>query len=223
MRINADFTERAVVHAAHADWSASPASGVERLMLDRIGEEVARATSLVRFAPDSAFDPHAHDLGEEFLVLDGVFQDELGDFPAGYYVRNPPTSRHRPATKPGATILVKLRQFDPADRSFVRIDTAKAAWIRPAERPEIAVKALFDDGREAVRLERWGADASVSFAAPGGAELFVLAGGFAADGEDFQKWSWLRLPPGDAISAETGGDGAELWVKSGHLRDAAAA
>src|SRR6516165_7170873 len=58
----------------------------------RIGDEVARATSVVRYAPKSRFSAHIHGGGEEFLVLDGVFQDEHGDFPVGSYIRNPPTS-----------------------------------------------------------------------------------------------------------------------------------
>ena len=83
---------------------------VERRMLDRIGEEVARTTSVVRYAPQSRFSPHTHGGGGEFLVLDGVFQDEHGDFP----IRNPPTSSHTSGSAPGCTIFVKLWQFDPA-------------------------------------------------------------------------------------------------------------
>src|SRR5436190_9322101 len=107
MRINADFTKRASVHAGAADWVQSPMPGVERRMLDRIGDEVARATTIVRYAPGAQFSPHVHAGGEEFLVLEGAFQDEHGDYPAGAYVRNPPQSFHRPGTRVGATILVK--------------------------------------------------------------------------------------------------------------------
>jgi anti-sigma factor ChrR (cupin superfamily) len=77
MNLNADFPKRALVHAARLDWRASPMPGVERRMLDRIGDEIARATTIVRYAPGSQFSPHVHDGGEEFLVLEGVFQDEL--------------------------------------------------------------------------------------------------------------------------------------------------
>src|SRR4249920_1637731 len=111
MELNADFSRRAVIHAASLAWTPSPIAGVERRMLDRIGEEVARATSIVRYAPQSRFSRHTHEGGEEFLVLEGVFQDEHGDFPAGCYVRNPPTSSHTPGSLPGTTIFVKLRQF----------------------------------------------------------------------------------------------------------------
>src|ERR1700740_2273875 len=82
MELNADFTQRAVVHAARLAWVPSPIAGVDRRMLDRIGDEVARATSIVCYAPDSHFSAHTHGGGEEFLVLDGVFQDERGHFPA---------------------------------------------------------------------------------------------------------------------------------------------
>lgn len=102
--INADFTQRVVLATNDLPWSPSPQTGVERRLLDRIGGEVARATSLVRYAPASAFPAHSHALGEEFLVLEGIFSDEQGDYPAGTYVRNPPGSMHSPRTAPGCTI-----------------------------------------------------------------------------------------------------------------------
>src|SRR5580704_1914859 len=123
MELNADFSRRAAVHAASLPWVPSPMAGVERRMLDRIGDEIARATSIVRYAPGSHFSPHTHGGGEEFLVLDGVFSDEHGDFPAGSYIRNPPASRHTPGSEPGCILFVKLWQFDPDDRTPVRIDT----------------------------------------------------------------------------------------------------
>src|SRR5271165_7605334 len=117
MNLNSDFGARAAVHAARLDWTSSPIPGVDRRMLDRIGDEAARATSIVRYAAHSRFAPHTHTGGEEFLVLNGVFQDEQGDYPAGAYVRNPPTSSHTPRSEAGCTIFVKLWQFDPDDRT----------------------------------------------------------------------------------------------------------
>jgi anti-sigma factor ChrR (cupin superfamily) len=78
------------------------------VMLDRIGDEVVRATSIVRYAPGSHFSAHTHGGGEEFFVLNGVFQDEHGDYPVGSYVRNPPTSSHVPGSDLGCVIFVKL-------------------------------------------------------------------------------------------------------------------
>ena len=100
VELNADFSRRAAVHAARLPWTPSPITGVDHRMLDRIGDEVARATSIVRYAPNSHFSAHTHGGGEEFLVLEGVFQDEHGDFPTGCYIRNPPASSHTPRIGP---------------------------------------------------------------------------------------------------------------------------
>jgi quercetin dioxygenase-like cupin family protein len=217
MELHADFSKRAVVHAAKLDWLASPMGGVERRMLDRIGDEVARATTVVRYAPGSHFSPHIHEGGEEFLVLDGVFQDEHGEFPTGSYLRNPPQSRHTPGSEPGCVILVKLRQFDPADRTHVRIDTNKMAYVTPAARPNVEIMPLFRDQREDVRLERWPAGEFVSLSLPAGGEFFVLDGAFEEGGETFEKLSWLRLPAGSRLDATAGPGGCRLWVKTDHL------
>ena len=167
MELNADFTRRAVVRASELPWTASPMPGVERRMLDRVGGEVARATSIVRYAPGSAFSAHVHELGEEYLVLEGTFQDEHGDFPVGSYVRNPPGSKHVPASKDGCTILVKLRQFDPDDRAAVHVDTASAGWAAVTGAEGIETVALHEDARETVALERWAPGAVRSARATG--------------------------------------------------------
>jgi hypothetical protein len=219
MRVNADFSRRVVVHAARQDWEPSPEPGVERRMLDRVGDEVARATSVVRFAPESRFPAHTHGGGEEFFVLEGVFQDETGDFPAGSYVRNPPTSRHSPRSTPGCVLLVKLWQFDPLDRTHVRIDTARMPALPAPGRPGIELVPLFQDEREFVRLERWEPDVEVSLRLPGGAELFVLEGVVSEGPDRLETLSWLRLPPGTLLDARAGPKGCRLWVKTGHLLD----
>src|SRR6266700_4133394 len=126
--VHDDFSRRVVIATDEMPWTPSPQAGVERRPLDRIGGEVARATSLVRYAPASSFPAHDHALGEEFLVLNGLFSDEHGDYPAGPYIRNPPQSRHTPRTAPGCTILVKLRQMAPSERDRVVIDTTSARW-----------------------------------------------------------------------------------------------
>ena len=125
MRINADLSQRAVVASDALPWVASPLPGVERRMLERDGDEVARVTSLVRYAPNSHFSAHTHSGGEEFLVLEGTFSDDYGDFPAGTYVRNPVGSKHTPHTDGGCLILVKLWWMHPDDQEFVRVDTTR--------------------------------------------------------------------------------------------------
>src|SRR5271166_4467899 len=215
MNINADFSRRAVVHAATMPWMPSPIAGVDRRMLDRIGNEVARATTIVRYAPGSQFSPHVHGGGEEFLVLEGVFQDEHGDYPAGTYIRNPPHTFHKPGTVQGAVILVKLWQFDPADRTQVRLNTGTMPYQPATGRPGVEVISLFSDSREDVRLERWAPGAAITMTVPGGAEVLVLDGGFDEGGERFEAQSWLRLPAASSLAAEAGPEGCKVWVKTG--------
>jgi hypothetical protein len=217
MELNADFSQRVVVHAARLSWVPSPMAGVERRMLDRIGDEVARATSIVRYASASHFSPHTHGGGEEFLVLEGVFQDENGDFPTGCYVRNPPTSRHTPGSAQGCILFVKLWQFNPSDRTHVRLNTGTIPYQPAIGRPEVEVIPLFSDSREDVRLERWAAGARITLTVPGGAEVLVLDGGLEEAAERFGAQSWLRLPAGSTLAAKAGPEGCKVWVKTGHL------
>ncbi|HEX4801790.1 MAG TPA: cupin domain-containing protein [Sphingomicrobium sp.] len=217
MELNADFSQRAAAHAARMPWVPSPIAGVERRMLDRIGDEVARATSIVRYAPGSRFSSHTHGGGEEFLVLDGVFQDEHGNYPAGFYIRNPPTSHHTPGSELGCTIMVKLWQFDPDDRTHVRIDTSRMPFVPAPDRNGVDLMPLFHDQHEDVRLERWAPNAVVKLGDPGGIELLVLEGGFLEGGETFEPQSWLRLPRGEITTARAGPSGCKTWVKAGHL------
>lgn len=219
MKLHTDMTRKAVVHAAQLDWLASPMAGVKRRMLHRLGDEVAQATSIVRYAPDSRFSAHTHSGGEEFLVLEGVFQDEHGDYAAGTYIRNPPQSRHTPSSAMGCTIFVKLWQFDPLDRNRVITHADQLARVGDAKRTDVRVSPLFMDAHEDVRVEEWAPLALIELALPRGGEFLLLQGGFTEGGEAFAAQSWLRLPPGSQLSAQTGDQGAKVWVKLHHLNN----
>ncbi len=216
MQLNADRFRAAAVDSATLAWVASPMSGVERRMLERDGDEVARATSLVRFAPGSVFSPHTHGAGEEFLVLEGVFSDETGDFPAGFYVRNPPGSHHTPSSAPGAVILVKLRQMPPEETALVRLDTRDPAlWRDLGQGRREAV--LFDAPWERVVMLRLApGHAGSAEIEPRGAEFFVVEGDVAMDQASYRAGAWLRLPPGSSLTLASRG-GALLYRKTGHL------
>ncbi|WP_298920055.1 cupin domain-containing protein [uncultured Roseobacter sp.] len=219
MELNADFTQRVVVHSDKIPWQASPMPGVDRRMLDRIGGEVARATTIVRYAPESRFSAHTHTGGEEFIVLDGVFQDEHGDYPAGTYVRNPPTTSHTPGSVSGCTIFVKLWQFDMADRNQFRKDMA-GELTTPTN--GVAQAILHQDERETVSYIVLDAGADLALEAEGGIEVLMIDGTMSESGEELEKGSWLRLPEGAALSATAGSQGAKVWIKSGHLPHAKA-
>jgi anti-sigma factor ChrR (cupin superfamily) len=224
MKIRADLTQRAVVESATLDWVASPAAGVERKMLERDGDEVARATSLVRYAPGSRFAPHEHGGGEEFLVLEGTFSDEHGHYGPGTYIRNPIGSRHAPFSEAGCVILVKLRQMsDPAEQRLVA-DTRTGAW-NPAAVEGLERMPLFADeaGGEQVYLVRFAPGAKVEDDPhPGGEELFVLEGTLEDEFGAYPAGTWLRQPDGSR-HAPFSTSGCTLWVKRGHLPRAASA
>ncbi|MEL6831016.1 MAG: cupin domain-containing protein [Pseudomonadota bacterium] len=216
MFLNADFSKRAVVRPGDVDWVRSPANGVERLMLDRVGDEVARATTIVRFQPGSHFPEHSHGGGEEYFVLDGVFSDESGDYPEGTYVRNPIGTKHAPFTKQGATIFVKLHQFHADDTEQKAIKTQNAAFL-PGRVPGLSVLPLHQGPEENVALVRWAPGTQFTRHRHwGGEEILVLEGTFEDEFGTYPKGSWLRSPH---LSEHTpfSNEGALIYVKTGHL------
>lgn len=212
MHINADFTLPASVRPENHQWIASPQAGVERVMLDRVGAEVARATSLVRYAPGSDFRAHRHAGGEEILVLSGVFSDEHGDYPAGWYLRNPPGSSHSPRSAPGAVIFVKLQQMRADETQTVRIDTRDAARWQAADGR--AVCRLFDDAHEQVSMLRLPGAAPLTVPERDGMELLVISGALSVDGIPHPAGSWIRLPPG-AHPAMQALEDTQVYAKTG--------
>jgi anti-sigma factor ChrR (cupin superfamily) len=221
--LHADFSQRVVLHAADATWLPSPLPGVQRRLLDRIGGEVARATSLVRYAPGSRFSRHVHDGGEEILVLEGVFSDETGDHPAGTYLRNPPGSAHAPFSHDGCLLFVKLRQFAPDDTTPVRIDTRDAAQWQPGPHPGVSPLPLHSHRGVTTLLVRTAPHAWFdTHSHPGGEELLVLDGTLHDDLGRYPRHSWVRSPRWSHHAPHTGDEGALSYVKLGHLAPAEA-
>jgi len=214
VQINADFSQRVLVHSSKEPWLASPMPGVDRRMLDRIGKEVARATTIVRYAANSCFSKHVHTGGEEFIVLDGVFQDEHGDYPKGTYVRNPPTTSHSPRSDQGCVIFVKLWQFALHDRKKLTVPMHRAP---KTTLNGLSTTILHTDSRETVRFIEARAGTHVILDAKGGVEIFVIEGSLTQDGDTLAQESWLRCPCGPHIKLQAGQVGAKIWIKTGHL------
>ena len=221
MLINADFTRRASLASENYQWVSSPQNGVERVMLDRVGAEKARATSIVRYAPDSYFPHHLHPGGEEILVLSGTFSADNIDYPAGWYLRNPPNSGHQPYSKEGAVIFVKLWQMPAEEARYVAIDTNDAAnWQKQGNRD---VCHLFSDASEQVSLKRLNAnEALFTGTVRGGAEILVLDGELIDDdiidnAQTYTRGSWIRLPVGALPKIKAGAQGVTVYLKTGHL------
>jgi len=218
MKINAKFDQVAVIRVEDYKWIPSPMPGVERMMLDRVGNEVARATSIVRFAPNAEFLPHYHGGGEEFYVLEGVFSDEHDDYPAGTYVRNPIGTNHTPHVgKEGATIFVKLCQFDKKDAKKFHIKTKEEDWY-PGLVSGLSVMPLHEYITEQIALVKW---APNTIFEPhqhwGGEEILVLEGTFYDEHGTYPQGTWMRSPHLSKHCPYTKDDGALIYVKTGHL------
>lgn len=219
LMLHADRALPALVHGKQLPWLASPESGVERRLLERVGGEVALASSIVRYQPGSRFASHTHDLGEEFFVLEGTFSDEHGNYPAGSYVRNPPGTSHAPFSESGCVIFVKLRQMRADDnlqvRSLARDCDWRATGVHGHERA-----ALHNAAAMSVTLERIVAGTTVAARThSGGEEIFMIAGNVQlmdADQAVLDTWTWSRQPGAQhaALAALTD---ALLWIKRGHL------
>src|SRR5262245_45702125 len=219
--INGDISVRAVVDTARMGWASSPSGSVWRKRVHLVGPpESGQVTSVVRYEPTSKFHAHDHPDGEEILVLDGVFSDEHGDWPAGTYLLNPEGFHHAPFSRPGCELFVKLRQFPGRARNHIVIDTHALAWPRSAQ-AGVTHKPLYAQAgfTDVTRLERF-----ESLAAPGlrtyheGAEIFVLEGAFRDEVSEYGPGAWLRLPSGASHSPRALAAGCTLYVKEGGLR-----
>lgn len=217
MNLNHDFTIRVVDFADVAQWAPSPNAAVHRRMLDRVGGEVARATSLVRYSAGAQFDFHRHGGGEEILVLEGVFSDERGDYPAGTYLRNPPGSGHAPFSRDGCLLFVKLWQFSADDLRPVRVDTQSAQWHQGLV-PGLNVMPLHTYDGVNTALVRWAPNTQFQqHVHAGGEEIFVLSGVFSDESGDYREGTWIRSPRWSRHAPFTGQEGALIYVKTGHL------
>jgi len=215
-RVNADFSQKANVKLDSVEWQPSPIKGVERKYLDRIGDEVARATSVVRFLAGNSFSPHTHGGGEEFLVLSGVFSDESGDYGPLSYVRNPPGSHHAPRSDEGCQIFVKLCQMRAQDEPSVTIDASTLAW-EPSSNEGHWSKILFKAEKwyEEVALEKLVAGTALdeeTFSE--GAEIMVLSGLLNDGYENHEALSWIRYPKGANVTLKAS-EPVEYWIKRG--------
>ncbi len=213
--INMDLSQRVVVETAKQAWLGSRADGVLRKPLEREAAESGRTTSVVQFMPGSAFPSHSHPQGEEIFVLEGVFSDERGDYPAGSYLRNPSGSQHAPFSNEGCVLFVKLDQFQPGDTETLAINTRQQAW-QPGH-GGLKVMGLHQFGTEHSALVWWPAgEVFQPHTHYGGEEIFVLEGEFIDEHGRYPKGSWLRSPHASRHHPFVEQD-TLIWVKTGHL------
>ena len=210
-----NFDKKLVIETGAMEWSHSPAPNVFRKPLEREAAESGHTTSVVRYEAGASFSTHSHPKGEEIYVLEGVFSDEDGDYPAGTYLRNPPGSHHAPFSREGCVLFVKLNQFDLSDRSKIRINTLETPW-HPGQ-GNLEVMPLHQFQAMGTALVKW--PKGERFAPHkhwGGEEIFVLEGEFIDEHGNYPKGTWIRSPHLSThfpfVEQET-----LILVKTGHL------
>lgn len=213
---NMDRHQRMVIDTTSQPWLASPSTGVWRIPLEREAAESGQITSLVRYDPNTHFQAHFHPNGEEIFVIDGVFQDEGGDYPAGTYIRNPPGSYHSPGSNTGCLLYVKLNMFPEEDNEIFRLDTHNASW-QPGLENGISTLPLHGFKGEQTVMMKWQPDTSLPrHRHDGGEEVFILSGEFCDEQGEYEKGTWLRNPAGSTHQPSTR-KGCLMLVKTGHL------
>ena len=213
MTLNMDFAALVAADYRLAQWTPSPGNEVLRLMLERNGAEAGYATSLVRYPAGSRFPAHVHHGGEEFLVLQGVFSDETGDFPAGSYVRNPIGSRHSPWSVAGCLLFVKLWQMHEAAKT----ETIRQLAFEYAGQSsgEMEIFSLYADTYEQVSIRYALRAHPVHWS---GCEILIVGGELECQQHRYAPFSWIRIPSNLIIELKLR-ENTVLWVKEGHLRD----
>ncbi|NNG04698.1 MAG: cupin domain-containing protein, partial [Inquilinus sp.] len=176
-----------------------------------------RVTSVVRYAPNSRFPAHPHPDGEEILVLDGVFADEHGRYPAGTYLLNPEGFSHAPFSEEGCVLFVKLRQYPGLDRRQITVDSRSGGW-QPGGPGREVLPLYAEEGRpEQMRLVRLAPGSEQpEHVHVGGEEVFVIEGDLADEAGRYRAGDWLRFPDGSRHRPSSQG-GCLLYVKVGHL------
>ena len=216
--VNQDYSKRIVLNTNTELWHHSPSEGVKRIYLERnnMGEH-AKASSIVKFDSNSSFDAHTHENGEEFFVLDGVFSDQSGNYSKGTYVRNPHNSDHKPYSKNGCTIFVKLRQFQKNDNSKIVKNTLDLPWL-PGLVPGLSVMPLHEYKSEHVAMVKWEPNTQFNQHQHwGGEEILVIEGILYDEYGMYPKGTWIRSPHMSAHKPFTKNEGALIFVKTGHM------
>ena len=214
-KINMDISQAIVIDTTKAKWVESKSNKVLRKPLEREKAEAGHVTSIVQYLPQSKFDAHTHPKGEEIYVIEGIFSDEHGDYPAGSYLRNPPGTSHSPFSKEGCTILVKLDQFQEGDFKQIALNTTKQKWL-PGH-GELKVMPLHSFKTEGTALVRWPAgERFLPHSHFGGEEIYVISGVFKDENGEYPKGTWIRSPHLSThhpwVDEET-----IILVKTGHL------
>lgn len=218
MKFNDDISLRAVLHSFALPWVDSSQPGIQSRLLEDRADEVLRFTSIVRYGANTPPETHIHPLGQEILVLDGVYEDDAGSYGAGTYIKNPPGSSHTARSSSGCTLFVKNNYLAPEDNQRTIIDTRNADWFEGLV-TGLTVLPLAEFGTRHAALVRWAPKTKFNpHRHYGGEEILVLEGVFEDEFGRYPAGTWIRSPHMSAHHPFSV-DGCLILVMTGHLLD----
>jgi anti-sigma factor ChrR (cupin superfamily) len=219
MTLNDDFSKRVVLNSHTLTWLEAALLGSDCIYLERHAIPSDRATAIIRYEAGAEFAAHVFPMGQEILVLDGVYEDEIGSYEAGTYIKNLPGTSYRSSSQTGCTLFVKNNYLSIEDNAQrVIVDTQRADWFRGLV-DGLTVLPLDETGTKHTALVRWAPETRFN---PhkhfGGEEILVLEGIFEDEFGRYPTGTWIRSPHMSGhqpFSIE----GCLILVKTGHLLD----
>lgn len=202
-----DMQQPCMVQSQHQPWVQSPSKQVLRKRFHLVGEaESGQVTSLVRYQPGANFSQHEHPEGEEILVLEGIFSDSQGNWPAGSWLLNPQGFSHAPYSINGCLLLVKLRQYPHAAQVAVN-------WheIDPSESMPFSSRLLGQYGDVQTRVLALPQGGQLNQTYSAGVEGFFIDGQIDLAGKALEALDWFRFPPGATLNLQS--RGCTLYLK----------
>ena len=201
-----------------ADPEATTSAGEQTVTVIETPPEILTRQKLPNFVGISAQTAGARGLSMN-LVLEGVFSDEHGDYPAGTFLMNPHGSRHSPRSEPGCTLFVRLRQYPGSNRPrLVEYTRAESRW-HPGLVDGLRVRPLYAQGGypENVALVRWAPGTHFQRHTHwGGEEILVLEGEFGDEHGRYPEGTWIRSPHGSQHTPFSA-KGCLIYVRVGGL------
>lgn len=218
MKFNDDISLRAVLHSSELPWIDSRLPGIQSKLLEDRADEASRLTAIVRHGANTPPETHIHPLGQEILVLDGVYEDDAGSYGAGTYIRNPPGSSRTARSSAGCTLFVKNNYLAPEDNQRTIVDTRNADWFEGLV-TGLTVLPLAEFGTRHAALVRWAPKTKFNpHRHYGGEEILVLEGVFEDEFGRYPAGTWMRSPHMSAHHPFSV-NGCLILVMTGHLLD----
>jgi len=211
VNFNLDISKKVVIDTTNKTNKSLSKNGITKVILEGELENSEQTSSIIEYSPNTQLQIWSHPFGEEIFVLEGIFSNKNGDYPAGTYIRNSSMISDKSFSKKGCKIFIKSNQTNSIDNTQIVIDTNISKWLKGYGNLEVI--PLYEN----TALVKWPkSEKFVQHSHYGGEEIFVLKGEFIDEHGRYPKGTWLRSPHLSThfpfVEEET-----IIFVKTGHL------